>query len=195
MAADRMTSQLMYLPAMIGRMGINIAEAQKALNTDYIETLHKVFSVLREYSHADDGTVNEELAAQLEKLLPALAPSRYQFTEATIAFSADLAETTDLGLNASIGGGMGGITIGAGLSLAYGYDYRAAARITAKLNGFSLDETQQKALLNRAKEVHADKGTLPTHTRVDKDVINAARAALEALSGSDVKELPQAKPD
>ena len=37
----------LYLPAIIGRMGINIAEAQKALNTDYIETLHKVFNILR----------------------------------------------------------------------------------------------------------------------------------------------------
>mgnify|MGYP000488252879 CR=1 FL=1 len=114
MTRDRMTSQLMYLPAIIGRMGINIAEAQKALNTDYIETLHKVFNILREYSHADDETIDEEARAQLEKLLPALAPSRYQFTEATIDFSADLAETTDLGLNANIGMGLGGITVGAG---------------------------------------------------------------------------------
>ena len=186
-----MTSQLMYLPAIIGRMGINIAEAQKALNTDYIETLHKVFNILREYSHADDETIDEEARAQLEKLLPALAPSRYQFTEATIDFSADLAETTDLGLNANIGMGLGGITVGAGLSLAYGYDYRAAARITAKLQGYTLDAARQEALMARAKEIHEGNGTLPQYSQADRDVFNASREALAALLGKDVKELPQ----
>lgn len=189
---DRMTSQLMYLPAIIGKMGINIAEAQKALNTDYIETLHKVFAVLRDYSHARaadgsaDATLDTDATAQLEKLLPALAPSRYQFTEATIDFSADLAESTDLGMDAAVGLGMGGVTLGAGMSLAYGYDYRAAARITARLQAYALDETKQQALLARAREIHADKGTLPALTQVDKDVFNAATEALQALTGKDI---------
>ena len=79
---DRMTEQLMYLPAIIGKMGINIAEAQQALNADYIHTLQAVFELLRQYSHAKkDGSginkteINEDVAAQLNTLLPALAPS------------------------------------------------------------------------------------------------------------------------
>ncbi len=194
--ADRMTSQLMYLPGIIGKLGINIAEAQKALNADYIETLHKVFHLLQYYAHkrGDTGELSQETkgeyVAELQRILPALAPSRYQFTEATVDFHADLAESKDLGIDASIGFGMGGIALGAGLSLAYGYDYRAAARITAKMHAYTLDEAKQQALLTRAKELHAVKGDLPPQTQVDTNVLEAAREALERMTGEDIPAIP-----
>ena len=87
--------------------------------------------------------------------------------------------------------GLGGITVGAGLSLAYGYDYRAAARITAKLQGYTLDAARQEALMARAKEIHEGNGTLPQYSQADRDVFNASREALAALLGKEVKDLPQ----
>lgn len=92
MSADRLTSQLYHLPAIIGRLGLSVANAQRALNADYTENVKELAGVI--------GTIvpaaTPESRVAIEALLKQLAPSRYQFTETTLDFSADLSESLDV---------------------------------------------------------------------------------------------------
>lgn len=191
MDMDRLTSQLNYLPAIIGRMGINIAEAQQELNAEYLKSLHKAVDLIHSLlatapaSNTDDA--KKEVLAAVETLLEALAPSHYQFTESTIDFSADLAESMDLGVNAGFGVGMSGISLSAGMALAFGYDYRAAARINAKLHAINPSKETTKNLLARAKEVDAqNKGKLPELNEPEKEIRTQAKEAFKTFTRKDV---------
>jgi len=129
------------------------------------------------------GYTESKLAA-VKMLLEAMAPSRYQYTESTLDFSADLAESFDLGVDAAFGAGLSGVTVSAGLALSFGYDYRAAARMTAKIHAIHPNATMTEKLLARAKEVDTNhKGTLPAAHSHDKKVMNRSSEAFKSLTG------------
>ena len=179
MPGDRLTSQLHYLPAIIGRMGINIAEAQSALNQDFLDSLHRAVDLIGKLYGAQPGAADAE---HVVTLLREVMPSRYQFTEATIDFSADLAESLDVG--AAVGVGMPGFPVSASVSAAFGYDYRAAARITAKLHAYPADKETGTALLARAKVVdETHRGALPAPKEVDEQLWSSASELVKTLLG------------
>lgn len=194
---DRLTGQLYHLPFIIGQMGLSIANAQKAFNVDYVENVKKLLAMIKDtigeaQATAEAGAANEEAKAAAAKeleqrlqviktLIEALAPSRYQFTEATIDFSADLAETLDIGAQAGLGFGTAAITVNASFALGYGYDYRAAARITAKLHAIPASPDVSKAMLERAKEIDKDKLAMPDRSKVEADIWNAVADVHKAL--------------
>jgi len=179
---DRLTSQLSELPSIIGRLGISVATAQKALNADYVSSLQQIMQIvnqtvserreaLKTQIAAADTTVGElqakleaaataqekaEIGEQLAKaiaeqtalkdfpeevraLIKALAPSRYQFSETKLDFSADLSQTLNVGGGLSLGVGMAAVSVNASFSLAYGFDYRAATRINTVLHAIPAD--------------------------------------------------------
>ena len=161
---DRLTSQLNYLPAIIGRMGLNIAEAQQAFNADYVRTITNLLILM---NAARDESESSSLS---DSILKELAPSRYQFTESTIDFSADLAESLDLGASVGVGFGMAGFVINASASVAFGYDYRASARITSTLHAIPADREFGAKLLARAKEIKTEGVELPDRTAMEEMV-------------------------
>jgi len=179
---DRLTSQLHHLPSIIGRLGISIAEAQKEFNSDYMDNIKTLMGVIKETigSIGGDGATADEKVAVLKSILEALAPSRYQFTETTIEFSADLAETLDVGGSVAVGAGMQAITVNAAFSLGYGYDYRAAARIKSVIHAFNNPETN-KALLQRAKEIDETKITLPERSEVEDEIWGSVKEVFASL--------------
>lgn len=187
---DRLTGQLHHLPFIIGQMGLSIANAQKAFNVDYVENIKKLLGLIDRTlgspppDAATDPDAHAARVVAVKQLLEALAPSRYQFTEATLDFSADLAETLDIGANAGLGFGTAAITVNAALSIGYGYDYRAAARITAKMHAIPASPDTAKALIERAGEIHKDKLDLPALSTVEKSIWDGVSAVMASLTNA-----------
>ena len=119
MSADRLTSQLYHLPAIIGRLGLSVANAQSALNADYTENVKELISIVKEII----PKTKPEARAEIESLIKQLAPSRYQFTETTLDFSADLSEAVDVAGSIGLGAGFGAVVINAGVSVGFARDY------------------------------------------------------------------------
>jgi len=178
MSADRQVSQLIEVADVVGDLGRNIAAAQKLLNKDYVESLQALMRTAAD--HLDQGSTGEERAAALMSLLRALAPSRYQYTETTVEFAADLAETKQR--SSMIGGGVTFkmLQVNAAMSMGYGEAYRSAARITATIH--AVPEAQLTAtLLDRAVAIEADAPQLPLGTSVDQDIYDNVREVWTAL--------------
>ena len=188
--ADRLTGQLYHLPAIVGRLGISIATAQKALNVEYLDSLQRLLRLVKDtVGHAsvpvDPNSKNDKpedaLAAGVLALVRELAPSRYQFTETTIDFSADLAETLSKTVAGGIGAGFGAIVVNAAFSRGFRYDYRAAARITSVLHAIPASAELRTALLSRAKEIRDDKLGLPGVKEIDATMTNQVGSIINAL--------------
>jgi hypothetical protein len=164
-------------------MGISIANAQKALNADYLQNIKQLMGLIKEtMGNSNDESTNEKAQA-MKLLLESLAPSRYQFTETTIDFSADLAETLDTTVKAGFGIGTQVIAINAAFSLGYGYDYRSAARIQATLHAYPTNPEVTKSLLSRAEKINSDKLKLPEEkTEVEEVVWKSTSDIFEALT-------------
>lgn len=190
---DRLTGQLNFLPAIIGKMGLSIAEAQKEFNADYVTNVAKLVALISRTLPKAQNAVDAESAPQAEdvdqrvtavwELLKSIAPPRYQFTETTIEFRADLAETKDVNVQAGLGAGMYGVTVNAGLTLGFGYDYRSAAQITAVIHAREAGMSLADALLARAKEIDATQLDLPSLSAVEKDQWDATANIVNALFG------------
>lgn len=180
---DRLTSQLYHLPAIIGRLGISIAEAQKELNLDYVNNVGRLLELIKSTVGAEAGDAAAESAARA--LLESLAPSRYQFTETTIEFSADLSESVRKGVEVGASLGTGAVLVNAAMTLGYAHDYRASARITSVLHARPAggDPEFPKALLARKKEIDAGKLNLPPATQVDKEIMQRVGQVYDALKG------------
>lgn len=187
MAKDRLTSQLVEVADVVGDLGRNIAAAQKLLNKDYVKNVTALAQLVRETLGA--GASDADRASVMIALLKDLAPSRYQYSETTIEFSADLAESKQR--STMVGGGVTFkmLQVNAAMTQGYGYDYRAAARITATIHAYS-DPQFADRLIARAADVEADAPALPVATALDADI---AAAALELWNGLGVptQELTQ----
>ena len=185
---DRLTGQLNFLPGIIGKMGLSIAEAQKEFNADYVTNVAKLLGLISRTlpaaqnagGGAGDNNGDQRVSGVWE-LLKSLAPPRYQFTETTIEFRADLAETKDVNVQAGLGAGMYGVTVNAALTLGFGYDYRSAAQITSVIHAHPAGSDLAEKLLGRAKEINAAKLELPALSTVEKDQWNATANIVNAL--------------
>lgn len=172
---DRLTGQLYYLPSIIERLGLGIAEAQKGLNEDYLTGIGRIMEMIKPVlDDADD----DAKAAILKELIKSLAPSRYQFTETTLTFRADLSETMDLGGTLGGGVGLGAVMVKASLAIGFGYDYRAAAEVTTVLHAIPADEKLMGTLLQNKPSAPAG---LPSATEVDQGILDAAMAIAAAV--------------
>ncbi|MCP4693738.1 MAG: hypothetical protein GY859_37235 [Desulfobacterales bacterium] len=170
MSADRLTSQLYHLPAIVGRLGLSIANAQKALNADYTSNVRELLDMIMKL--LKEKGIKSEAKTILEDLLKQLAPSRYQFTETTLDFSADLSESLDVAGSIGIGAGFGAVVVNAGLSAGFGRDYRAAARIKTILHAIPADDKITQKMLDRADKLSDHGVTLPPRTEVSTAVNN-----------------------
>ena len=139
--ASRLVNDISYLPAILGRMGLSIAEAQDELNQGYVQAVAELVKLLGGIPKAPekdaDGkptttTPPPPIDPQIATLLLQLAPSRYQFSETTFDFSADLAESFSAAASGALRLGTKAVALNAAMSVGFGYDYRAAARITCQ---------------------------------------------------------------
>lgn len=200
---DRLTGQLYHLPSTIGRLGLSIAEAQRELNADYLRNVKELMAML---SHAWNGEgpndpakpetsqVKQERMAALAPLLQALAPTRYQFTETTLEFSADLAESMSVASSVGASVGIAAVSVSASVSIGYARDYRASARISTVMHAYPSTEVAA-GLLERAAKISESKFALPESVpEVDKEIWTSTSEILNGLTGSKLaSERPEPK--
>ena len=178
---DRLTGQLYHLPGIIGNLGISVANAQKALNSDYIRNVQLVLDMISKMLENQSDSPPEFLE-MVKELLKQLAPSRYQFTETTLEFYADLSERQERMLQGALGGGFAGVTISAGYARAFGYDYRAAARVRAVLHALPANDATFQTLINQAKSIKMEAADLPKRYEIEKEIFNGLAAITNAVS-------------
>lgn len=153
--ASRLVNDISYLPAILGRMGLSIAEAQDELNQGYVQAIAELVKLLGGIPKPEAPKPGEttppppSIDPQIATLLLQLAPSRYQFSETTFDFSADLAESFSAAASGALRLGTKAVALNAAMSVGFGYDYRAAARITCKLHALPAGKDITSELLTR----------------------------------------------
>ena len=187
-AEDRLTGQLYHLANIIGSLGLNIAEAQKKLNATYVRNIYALVALIDQTLGAEKDEAQKKQKAEIvQGMLESLAPSRYQYTETTLDFSADLAESGEQAL--AVGGGVNfsAVMVNASFVKGYAYDYRAAARITAKIHAVPPGAQMAKELIERAARIdETHKPVLPAPTSGDREIIQEVIKVYNSLTGSDV---------
>ncbi len=194
MSADRLTSQLYHLPAIIGRLGLSVANAQSALNADYTQNVMQLIAMIKYLVPAAEESESPESKDTITNLIKQLAPSRYQFTETTLDFSADLSESLDVAGSIGLGAGFGAVVINAGLSVGFGRDYRAAARIKTILHAIPADQTITDKLIAQANKLTDGGVALPPRTEASTAVNNNLREIVKMAGGKDLPKLPPELP-
>ncbi len=160
------TRELGDVARTVGTLGLEIAHAQNALNTAYLSGLERLLEMLRGFAKAAPagGAVPQVPGIDptlLQELVRALAPTRYQYTETTLTVHMDLAQSLQIGAAIGVGVPLGGVIVNAGLTLGFGYDYRAAAEIRTVIHAAPASETVFERLLERAKETDQKPIELP----------------------------------
>lgn len=144
---SKLIDDLRTLPGIVGNMGKSIANAQHLLNVDYLRTVQVYLRAIRSLPP------EAQKPDFIRDLLRDVAPPRYQFTETSLDFRADLFESEELAGRAEVGAGfnMGMGAVALSFSGSYGSrsDYRAAARIATTLHAIPSNETTLNKMLDR----------------------------------------------
>lgn len=151
-------NSLETLPKLISDIALSIAEAQRRLDQNYVESLTAMAGIFANLIKTDPGKV-----ADFGAFFKAMGPSRYQFTETVVEVRADLQMTTMS--QTQIGGSVGftapvAVAVNASYTRRNGYDSRAAATIRTVLNAIPSDSALMAQLLERG-------GSPPTATLPD----------------------------
>ncbi len=185
------TSQLIRdldsVPAIVGNLGLSIAGAQKAFNLEYLESLERLLPLIK--SLLGSKKLNDDDRTFLKALLMQLAPASYQYTETSLVVRLDLARSERSSVAAKLGVGTGAVTLSAGMTAAYGLDYRAAAEVRTVIHARSLEEGAMEALLKRAKALADSPLELPEGTpRIDQEIVNSAKSLADKVGAVEVPE-------
>src|SRR4051812_9191665 len=111
MAASKLIKDLQHVPEIVAGLGLSIAAAQRALNLDYLEAMERVIAMSKSLLGSDPVAGGKAPTPEdrefLKALLQQLAPSRYQFTETTLAVRLNLAQRMDFSGEVGLGLGFG----------------------------------------------------------------------------------------
>jgi hypothetical protein len=192
-AASKLVQDLNSVPAIVGALGVNISEAQKAFNLDYMDNLERLLGLIKSMleptaAGGEERTVSVgDNATIVKELLMQLAPSRYQFTETTLDVKMDLGQTMDVVGTGGFSAGFSAVAVNAAMTVGFGYDYRAAAEVRTVLHAIPASKDVMTALLNRAGALDSRVLQLPTGAQVDKEIVDKTHAILSKLVGTDVQ--------
>jgi hypothetical protein len=98
------------LPSMVAKLGLGIADAQRALDDNSIETLKAlndaddvtvITAIQRRIT--DDGVEYDSYTAEMSPLQMGLMPTFYQFSEATIDVKMDIKTTSQTDTSVKVG--------------------------------------------------------------------------------------------
>jgi len=194
--ASDLIKDLSNVPNIIGGLGLSMAAAQKAFDVDYLDSIERILALIKIMlggKKADaqgnpidlDDKEKESLAATaqvIQELLTKLAPSRYQFTETTLNVKLDLAQSLQIGGTVGLGFGVGAISLSAAFSIAYSFDYRAAAECRTVIHAYPADQAVFTALLGRADKLSDKALELPPRSAVDKLLFEKSSELLQKLT-------------
>jgi hypothetical protein len=177
--------------ARVAAEGANPPDAQKTAT--YAAAKKAYDDALATFASAVDGEGKGRMDS-IMALLRLMAPSRYQFTETTLDFSADLSQSMRVGVDASLGVSVQAVAVNAALTLGYGYDYHSAARITTRLHAIPADMGVLEKLLGRAAALDGQKLSPPTLNPVDAALFTAVGNVYNAQLDSKKTPLPAPDP-
>lgn len=183
MAASKLIKDLEHVPEIVAGLGLSIAAAQHALNVGYLDAVERIIAMTKSFV-GDDKLTNADDREFLRTLLKELSPTRYQFTETTLAVRLNLAQRMDASAQVGLGVGYGGVSVNAAFAMAYGFDYQAAAECRTVLHAHPLDGNAMDKLLARAKEINDKAITLPDQHPHEMELINKTTTIFEKLIGS-----------
>ena len=179
MPVSQAIQDLRSVPNVVAELGLAIAQAQKQLNIDYLDSLKVLAAIAKDVL----GSPGAEAEAFLKHLVMTAAPARYQFTETTVMVKMDLSESKQSQLAAGGGFGMAGIVVNGSFSSGRSSEYRAGAEVRTVIHAV-LPQDNQAAfddLLGRAKSLVIDPTKELQNTfQLNKDLLDAAKAAREA---------------
>jgi hypothetical protein len=182
MAASRLIKDLEHVPEIVAGLGLSIAAAQHALNVDYLDSLERILAMTKSFL-GDAQLADDDSRRFLESLVKQLAPSRYQFTETTLAVRLNLAQRMDVAGEVGLGVGYGAVAVNAAFALAYGFDYQAAAECRTVLHAYPADGNVMDKLMARAREINDKAVELPPQHAHEKALIDKATAIFEKVVG------------
>lgn len=196
-STSKLIQDLNSVPAIVGALGINIAEAQKALNLDYMDNLERLMAMTRSLlapRDANDQAVEltDDQRNVMVKLVTELAPSRYQFSETTLNVKMDLGQAMDVGGGGSFSGTFGAVAVNASMTVGFGYDYRAAAEVKTVLHAIPASKEVMTELLTRAETLSDKVLTLPEGAAIDQELVNKSHDILGKLVGQEVSKPEEA---
>ncbi len=185
---SKLINDLKSVPDIVAGLGLGIADAQKALNLGYLESLRTLVGLAqqlmgRQDAGAADGDALAQARTILEQTLGQLAPPRYQFTETTLTVRLDLSQTMSGAAQAGLGG-VGAVVVSASLAAAFGMDYRGAAELRTVLHAIPAGASVFKDLLGRVEQLDAKQASLPPRSTLDQKIIDVAGDLSRRLTGS-----------
>lgn len=195
--ASSLIKDLSNVPNIIGALGLSIANAQKAFDVHYLESLERVLALIKIMLGgkkadaqgnpadltADEKAKLEAMSQAIQDMLMKLAPSRYQFTETSLHVRLDLAQSLQIGGTVGLGFGVGAISVNAAFTIGYRFDYRAAAECRTVIHAYPADPAVFAALLGRADKLGDKVLELPPRTDVDKVLFERSSALLDKMTG------------
>ena len=193
MSASRLIKDLEHVPEIVAGLGLSIASAQHALNVDYLDSVERIIAMTKSLL-GDANLTNDDSRKFLEALIKQLAPSRYQFTETTLAVRLNLAQRMDVAGQVGLGVGFGAVSVNAAFAMAYGFDYQAAAECRTVLHAYAADANITDKLLARAKELSDKALELPKQHEHEKALTDKASAIFEKLTGAKPQKQIQETP-
>lgn len=195
--ASSLIKDLSNVPNIIGALGISIANAQKAFDVEYLDSIARILALIKimlggQKADAGGNPVNltddekaklQDMSQVIQDMLMKLAPSRYQFTETSLHVRLDLAQSLQIGGTVGLGFGVGAISLNAAFTIGYRFDYRAAAECRTVIHAYPADQAVFNALLGRADKLAASALDLPTLSPVEKLYFEASGALLDKMTG------------
>ena len=184
---NELLGNLSDVPSIIGALGLNISEAQKAFNLDYLNNIQQILQLVMKNSK-DKKVKTEDFESLFKGIILQLAPPRYQFTETTLTVRLDLAQTTDTNVAGGFNAGIGAVAINAAMSVGYGNDYRGAAEIKTVIHAIPSDTALLKDLLDQAAKLTAKDTALPAESKVDQAIVDQTTSLLNLMSGQKAED-------
>ena len=188
-------NDLTKVPNNIADLGLGIANAQKQMNTGYLNALSVLVPMVASITKGLPKD-NPETAKFFSELLMNLAPPRYQFTETELRVKLDLAQSVDISGQAKVGFAMGAFVVNAAFAAGFSSDYRAAAECRTVIHAILPTKDNKSlfdALLTRAAVLDAAALTMPERSAFDNEQLKATNELMKTLGATPVA-VPDKKP-
>lgn len=195
---SKLVNDLDKVANIVGQLGLEIAQAQKLFNYDYLVNVERLLAIVAKLASKKpaDGAAGDETEARSQMifdLIKALAPPRYQYSETTLNVRLDLAQTMDVSAQGGVGGNFGAVAFNAALAVGYGSDYQAAAEVKTTIHAIPADTSVLSGLHARADKI-ADKSlTLPERSEVDTKILDKLDDLYIKLTGKAAPKTTETK--
>lgn len=192
---NELTSQMDTLPGIIGRLGVNIATAQKELDKNFVDNIIALSGLIKSTIGTAGNTTPDEALKLMNELLKSIAPSRYQFTETSFDLKVDLSESSRSVTAGSGSINLKAIALSAAMSRAYGYDYQAAARVSCVIHARPVGEAISSTLLERAQSLGEPTSDSVGASPTSLALATSAKQLWAVLNNSPINKTPSDTPD